>query len=352
MEHLLRPRFELIDSAKVTEEELDAFPDRNIHQTRPWVNFLAQTLGAQPLLAALKQGNQTLGYFTGLIVKEFGFKILGSPFPGWSTTFMGFNLLPGVPRTAALDALSELAFNDLKCHHLELMDRRLTQQDAAKLGFGVWNYHSLEVDLSGSEETIFRRMKHQCRSCVRKAERNGVIIAEASDMGFADEYYEQLKHVFAVKGLPPPFPVERVRDMLRFLLPTGRLLLLRALNRDGVCIATGIFPAMNQTMYAWGSASLRKYSSVRPNEAIFWHAMKYWKRRGMLTCDLVGAVNYKTKYGGAPVTVPWVRKSSNRAIAALRTVAEATILRHPHSVGRIYSLAKGLMGRRRSIKDL
>jgi hypothetical protein len=343
----LKACFYLVGPGSITDQQLEIFPDRNIHQTGPWLNFLAESLGAEPIVAELKEGSQTLGYFTGLTVTEFGFKILGSPFPGWSTTFMGFNLLPDVPRATALEALTQLAFEDQKCHHLELMDRRLTHEDAERLGFEIWDYHTFEVDLSASEEEIFGRMKHQCRSCIRKAERSGVVIEEARDAKFADEYYQQLQHVFAVKGLPAPFPVERVRNLLRFLLPTGRLLLLRALNGDGLCIATGIFPAMNKTMYAWGSASWREYSNVRPNEAIFWHAMKYWKRRGMLTCDLVGAVDYKTKYGGIPVTVPWVRKSSNRAVAALRTAAENTILKHPQSVGRIYALAKDLMGRAR-----
>jgi hypothetical protein len=341
----LKASFKLVDPGSVTDEQLETFPDRNIHQTGPWVKFLAQSLGAQAVVAELKEGNHTLGYFTGLMTKEFGFKILGSPFPGWSTTFMGFNLLPNVPRATALEALTQLAFRDLKCHHLEVMDRRLTHEDAERLGFQIWDYRTFEVDLSLSEEEIFGRMKHQCRNCIRKAKRSGVVIEEARDAEFADEYYQQLQHVFAVKGLPAPFPVERVRNLLKFLLPTGRLLLLRAFNSNGSCIATGIFPAMNKTMYAWGSASWRKYSNVRPNEAIFWYAMKYWKRRGMLTCDLVGAVDYKTKYGGNPVTVPWLRKSRNQAVAALRTTAETMILRHPQSVGRVYTLIKDLLGR-------
>ena len=120
-------------------------------------------------------------------------------------------------------------------------------------------------------------------------------------------------------------------------------LLLRARNQEGICIATGIFSAMNRTMYAWGSASWRQYSNVRPNEALFWHAMKYWKRRGILTCDLVGEVHYKEKYGGRRVVVPWARKSRNRAIAALRTKAESLILNHPKSVGRLFSLTKRLL---------
>ncbi len=337
--------FERIDIDSVTDEELAKFPDRVIHQTRPWIRFLENSLGAEPLLARLRENDRTLGYFTGLLVKELGFKILGSPFPGWSTTFMGFNLTAGVSRSIALEALKEFAFKDLKCHHLELMDRYLRHEEARSSGFEIWDFSTLEIDLSASEDEIFASFKHQCRNCIRKAARTGVTIEEADDPEFADEFHEQLKHVFMVKRLPPPFGVDRVRNLIRFLFPTGQLLLLRARNERGICIATGIFPAMNRTMYAWGSASWRQYSKVRPNEALFWYAMKYWKKRGALVCDLVGDVHYKEKYGGRKITVPWIRRSRNRAIAGLRTGAESLIMNYPRSVGRLFSFIKNAMGR-------
>jgi CelD/BcsL family acetyltransferase involved in cellulose biosynthesis len=226
------------------------------------------------------------------------------------------------------------------------MDRYLLHGEATSLGFEIWDFSTLEVDLTPTEDEIFAGMKSQCRNCIRKAARNGVVIEEADDEAFADEYYEQLAHVFATKGLPPPFEVERVRDLIHCMFPTGQLLLLRARNQQGKCIATGLFTAMNKTMYAWGSASWRQYSNVRPNEALFWHAMKYWKRHGMMTCDLVGEVHYKEKYGGRRVVAPWVRKSRNRLIAALRTTAESLILNHPGTVGKLFSLTKRVRRRR------
>ena len=63
---------------------LSAFPDRIVFQTAEWISFLIDTQKGEPVIAALKDGNETLGYFSGLIVKKFGLKILGSPFRGWS----------------------------------------------------------------------------------------------------------------------------------------------------------------------------------------------------------------------------------------------------------------------------
>ncbi len=124
----MKPAFHKLDFASINSAELDAFEDRIIFQTRPWINFIARTQNAEPIIAALREDNETLGYFTGLIVKRFGFKILGSPFPGWNTPYMGFNLKPGISRTIAMEALTDFAFKELKCHHLEIMDRRMTSR--------------------------------------------------------------------------------------------------------------------------------------------------------------------------------------------------------------------------------
>ena len=106
-------------------------------------------------------------------------------------------------------------------------------------------------------------------------------VEEASAAGFADEYYAQLQDVFAKQGLRPTYGVDRVRELIRCVHPTGRLLLVRALGPEGEPIASGIFPAMNRTAYFWGGASWRSHQILRPNEAIFWFAMRDWKARGM-----------------------------------------------------------------------
>src|SRR5882672_6280686 len=119
-------RFERItmDSAEWSRT-LSAFPDRIVYQTSAWLSFLAETQQGEIVIAALKEGSETIGYFCGLIVRKFGFKILGSPFRNWSTPYMGFNLCPGVSRRVALEALLEFAFKKLGCIHFEVVDTRV-----------------------------------------------------------------------------------------------------------------------------------------------------------------------------------------------------------------------------------
>jgi GNAT acetyltransferase-like protein len=313
-------------------DRLDGFADREVFQTREWLAFLARTQRAEPVVAAVLDGGDHVGYFTGLIIRRFGIRILGSPFPGWTTESMGFNLTDGVDRRAAAAALVPFAFKVLRCAHLELKDRRLEDPDLE--GFESEATRTFEVGLDDEEEKIFGRMSSACRRAVRRGEKVGVTIEEASGAAFADEYYDQLVHVFARQSLIPPYGVERVRALIDCLEPSGHLLLLRARSREGIPIATGIFPAFNRTAYFWGGASVREHQILRPNEAIFWYAIRHWRSRGMTALDLCGGGEYKRRYGPRELRLPFFRRSRSPVLSALREVARVAIGGRQRLLGR------------------
>jgi hypothetical protein len=327
-------KYRLLDPLQVPWEQLDTFSDRVVFQTRAWLDFVAEAKRAKPVIAELREGSDVAGYFTGLTFWRFGVKILGSSFPGWTTPYMGFNLHPGVERWRALEAVERLAFGDLHCWHMEISDQCFSRDDGLRLEFEATAYDSYETDLRQSEEEIFAKMSSACRRCIRKAENGGVQIKEAQDIEFAEEYYRQLEDVFAKQGLVPTYDVNRVRLLIKHVLPTGNVLLLRACLPDGTSIGTGIFPGLNRTAHFWGNASLRQYQIHRPNELIQWYAMRYWKRRGMLTYDWGGRGTYKEKYGVQPISVPWFYKSRFRILSTLR-----------HQARKLFSVRQRFWGR-------
>lgn len=321
-----------IDIKSADWKLLDSFADRTVFQTRAWLEFVAEAQGATPVLAEVRKGSDVVGYFTGLTFSKFGMKVLGSSFPGWTTPYMGFNLKPGVSRKDALAALEKFAWDDLKCLHLEVSDPDFAFDDGAA-GFKAEYYGSYRTDLTKSEDELFNGMDSACRRCVRKAEKSGVIIEEAHDLAFADEYYEQLKDVFAKQGLVPTYSVERVRSLVNHLEPTGNILLIRARDAEGKCIATGIYPGFNQIAEFWGNASFRAYQNVRPNEACHWYAMRYWKKRGASIFDWGGEGTYKEKYGCTPHRVPWFTKSKYQIVGTLRNEARNMFARKQKFLG-------------------
>jgi len=293
--------FERIDINNVPWHELDQYDDRSIFQTYPWIKFVAEAQSAEPLVAVIKENDRILGYFTALIVKKFGIKILGSPFDGWTTTYMGFNLLADTSLHEVLEALPGYAFKELGCRVVQISEPRFSDMDFSKSSYSVINYRNLEIDLTKSEDELFSNMASAKRRGIRKATKSGVIIEHASDIEFADDYYAQLEEVFAKRSLTPTYSKERVVALIKNLLPSGQLLLLRVRDPEGRCIATGIFPAFNDTMLFWGGASWREFQHYRPNEYMFWYAMKYWKDHGIKTFNLGGWADYKKQYGGKQI---------------------------------------------------
>ncbi|MFH1017348.1 MAG: GNAT family N-acetyltransferase [Pseudomonadota bacterium] len=302
--------------------KLESFDDRTVYQTDEWLRFVSRTQKAEPVLAVVVDGEATVGRFAGLIIRRFGIRILGSPFPGWTTSHMGFNLRPSVSRTDALAALRNFAFRNLRCAHLEVMDRRLSVDEIKRLGYAHRVFSGLEVDLTKSEDELFAAMDPACRRSIRKGEKSEIRVEEADAASFSDEYYTQLLDVFAKQRLVPTYPKERVEALIQHLHPTGRLLLVRVRNSEGTCIATGIFPALNDTMYFWGGASDRAHQILRPNEALHWFAMRYWKARGISKYDMQGEGDFKKKFGGYEIGVPWIRMSKYPLLEYLRNKAK------------------------------
>ena len=146
-------------------------------------------------------------------------------------------------------------------------------------------------------------------------------VEEAHGVEFADEYYEQLLDVFEKQGRRPPYDVERVRHLIRLLEPTGNLLMLRAVGPEGERMATAIFPFRDGFAYFWGGASWRRHQIHRPNEPIFWHAIRHFKERGIPLLDLGGGGDFKRKFGPQERHIPIMRRSRVPGLMAARDLA-------------------------------
>jgi Acetyltransferase (GNAT) domain len=293
-------------------------------QSGEWLRFAAAVSGGIPIVAQVVQGADLRGYFFGVVFRRFGLRILGSPFPGWTLPYLGFTLGDATDFAAALDGLRDLAFRRLSCIHFELTDRTITPEAASRLGVDFDSVQGYLTDLTPPEDAIFMTMTSACRRAVRKAEKCGVLIEEAPAEGFAADYYAHLLDVFAKQGLRPTYGVDRVETLIRFLHPTGGLLLLRARSPDGRSIATGIYPGGRSYSFFWGNGSLRGDQILRPNEALHWHAIRTWKARGSTRHDWGGAGDYKRKYGGVEFRVASIRQSRYAAVSRARNVAKSS----------------------------
>jgi hypothetical protein len=317
-------------------EQLSSLADVMVCQTPAWLTFLERTQRGEPVAALLRDNGIVVGAFTGMVVKKFGLKILGSPFPGWTTSYMGLNLRPGVSRHEAVRALVDFAFGELGCVHLEMMDRFVTVEDLRGLHARHRLFRSWEVDLLEDDDALMSSFSRSTRWKIRQAIKNGLVVEEASGEDFVDEYYGQLRDVFHRQRLAPTYGPDRVEHLISALAPTGGLMLLRARTATGEPAATGIFHAVDgQRAYGWGFASWRHRRHLHPNELLMFNAMRLWRDRGWKILDLAGSGDYKKKYHPRPIVVPWFRVSRYPLLGPLRELARESYLAKQRILGRL-----------------
>lgn len=330
-------RFDL--ASRNWDEDLSRLPGGLVCQTRAWLAFLERSQGGDPVAALLMRDREVVGAFAGMIVRKLGMRILGSPFPGWTTPYMGLSLAPGVSRPEAMGALVDFAFNDLGVVHLEVMDRSMSMSDVRGLGARHRMFNTSEVDLGDDPESLILTFSATCRRYIHKGERDGLVVEQARDTRFVDDYYGQLVDVFARQRLVPTYPKSRVRQLIG-AIPEDQVLLLRVRTSDGQSAASAIFHAVDrQRAYLWGIAGWRSLAHLHPYEILMFHAMNQWRERGFTIMDLGGSGEYKQKYHPRPTPVPWVRISRYPFIPPLREAARGLVLARQRVLGMMQSRA-------------
>lgn len=295
-------RFRQVPIDDVDWDSLDRYKDRTYSQRLPWLRYLMQIKAGTPIVALLEDGNREVGCFTGVRTTRLGVPIMGSPLPGWNTANMGLNLQPEIPRSEVLRALARFVFREQHCAYLEVSDPVSDIASAEQANYSINTIEGYVSDLTLSELELFGRMAPACRRCIRKAEREGVVVEMAEPEGFAAEFYSQLTEVFLRQDLTPVYSQARVQALIDQVYSSGMLLLLRAKAPDGQSIATGIFPGFGRYSIFWANASVQNMRHLRPNQALHWYAMRYWKARGVLHHDWGGVGSYKKNYGGGSHT--------------------------------------------------
>lgn len=314
---------------EIAKEDLDIaeyenLPGKSVFTTMGWLAFIQEDSKVEPLFLRLTQGQKLIGYFTAMIQKSFGFRIIASPFAGWSTCYMGFDLADtSVNKLDLIPCVADYLFKVKKAHLVEISDRDITVEDARTRGYITGVSDTLELEIDRTDEELFKVFKTDCRNFIRQFERRGATLEYAiPDDTFAQEYYTQLQDVFAKQGLVPTYSLEKVKCLLRNLRHSGNVLCLRVTDPEGKCIATSIFPGYNGKFFFWGGASYRSGQHYRPNEYMLWTAIRYWRDKGFTMFDMVGVRDYKRKFGSHEVQYAHISLARNGMIITLRNLAK------------------------------
>lgn len=314
---------------EISKENLDlveynGFENKNLFTTLDWLEFVEEDSNVKPIfLRITNEKGDFQGYFTAMETKKFGFRIIGSPFPGWSTCFMGFDVVDGVNRYDLIPEVTRYLFKVKKAHIIEIEDRYLDIETAKEKKYTYSESGTLEVEIDKSDEELFKIFKSDARNFIRQFDRKGASLefAEPSDE-FAEEYYKQLEDVFSKQGMVPTYSLEKVKCILKHLKGTGKILCLMVKDPEGNPIGTSIYFGFKDKFFFWGGASYRSGQYYRPNEYMIWTAIKYWRERGVKIFDMVGIREYKRKFGSHEEYYAHLIIARNSFIIFLRNVAK------------------------------
>lgn len=326
------------------DELVRRFPNHRAPHTQAWIEALAASGCGRPLYLVFERDGEICGCLPGLVTSVAGWRLFGSPLPGWQTVSLGPAFDPGRLTTAEMiDVLVPYLEQRHRIDHIEIMTGALDGDAMGAAGFHGEPVFTYQAPLfPGDEERGFRTLKDSARRNVRRAERLGLEVRFETDERFVDEHYDQLREVYQAGGYAVPFSVHRIRECFRRMHAAGSLLATSVYLPGGrVSIATGMFFIEGRELLLWMWAHRHHYRWYRPTELMTWTAMRRAMDAGCERFDLMGRGEFKAKFGAEPdeTKVRWVR-SRRRWLTHARRLAQAGYRWQQAVRGRIPRLAR------------
>jgi serine/alanine adding enzyme len=175
-------------------------------------------------------------------------------------------------------------------------------------GFRHEGHLNFLVDLTASEDQLWRRIAPPARRNVRAAQRAGVTVTEADDPAQIAAGYEVLRTVYARLHVPLP-DITLFLAAQRILRPRGWFTMLLA-RLEGETIGVLTLLLYKDVVYYWYTGTLRSHARSRAGDLLVWHAIQLGHTDGYELLDFGGAGkpdqaygvrDFKAKYGGSLV---------------------------------------------------
>jgi hypothetical protein len=312
---------------RIWDDLVRRFANYRIAHTRGWVRSLEESTGGRALYLLFEKDGEVVGCLPGLVIRWGLLHLFGSPLPGWQTTSMGPAFDPQRLSTRELiTSLIPYLQERHRIHHMELVGSDLDAGSMQELGFWDEPVPTYRAPLfPGNEDQALRALKDSARRNIRRAVRLGLRVRFEGGEEFVDEYYNQIKEVWAGHGKAVPFSKRRVLEFFRHMKAAGNLRAVSVYLPDGRRnIATSTFTIEGRELLLWQWAHRRQYRWYRPTELMTWTVMQQAMAAGCDTFDLMGLGEFKTKFGAKLDSSKhrWVR-SRYRWLTPARSLAKA-----------------------------
>ena len=283
------------------------FPNKSLFHESAWLDYVVASYpGTSVDYFELRNGPEPLGYFCAIRVRRFGFSVWHGP----KNTYMSPLVSPHVDQNKFAQLIVAACKKEWIAQ-LVLCDRWLDADPLKAAGFEQEIDVTHVCPLTGGAEAVWSRMVGTCRTRIRKAEKNNLVVEPATDPGFVDEFYSLFRRVLATKGRQPDYSIEQARNLFHHLGRGDRLFALRV-KHQGQVIGTGLYPHDDRALYYWDAACNPDSLPLCPNNLLHWTAMKMAIERGIPQFDMGGGPQpsrFTQKFGGGLQPVSRYRKS-------------------------------------------
>jgi len=256
----------------------DAFvasrPGASVHHAWVWRDLIAQAYNQRPHYLLARRGGRLTGLLPLIAVRSrfFGTTLVSLPYH-WTG---GVLSLDGETTRALIDAALTLRA-ELSAKAIVIRDRARHEEDGFQAHGGKATF---SLSLPAQPEELFRGLRKQNRTRIRKGEREGLTIRFGHDL--LDAFYDLYCRTMTTLGTP----VCDRRVFARVLSAFGsEANCAVAFDRERPAAAKLFVDAFGTRAFIWG-ANDRRYQAAAPNYSLMWACLENAIARGLVRADL------------------------------------------------------------------
>lgn len=145
--------------------------------------------------------------------------------------------------------------------------------------------NTVAIDLHGSEEEIFKRIKRQKRQNINAAIKSGVVIREGNKNDLRKFFNFMCETCKRQQVSPSPAHEKFLLKMWDLFSPADHIKLFMA-QYEGVDISGLIVLPFSDIVYMWKFGWSGNYGHCRPNEMLYWEIFKWARNHGYRYADI------------------------------------------------------------------
>ncbi|PKW16035.1 GNAT family N-acetyltransferase [Saccharopolyspora spinosa] len=294
--------------------ELAAGPHGSVFTSQPWLEAVCQTYGFTPeARIAVDASGAVVGGFAWVRVRDVrGERLCSLPFSDWADPFAPNEAVWHQLTNGVVDQGIPIA---LRCLRSEAPVRDPRLQEAGRL---AWHATRLDVPLP----ELHQRISATARRNIAAAERNGVRISADTGVEALRDFYRMQVRLRKHKYRMLAQPMEFFENIWEQFHSDDSVVTMTARVGDEP-VAAAVFLQWNGVLHFKFGSSLPDRLRLRPNDAIYWAAIRWAVERGLRLVDWgvsdldqPGLLHFKRKYA-----------DDEKQVVALRSPGESSTTR-------------------------